>query len=52
VPFATAQDRTDELTSAVVAMDAITAMEGHRELTIPPAFVNVVGDCQRDDSPT
>jgi hypothetical protein len=47
VPFATTQERTDELPPAVVAMDTIAAMEGHRELAIPPAFVNVVGNCPR-----
>jgi len=52
VPFATSQGYTDELPSAVVAMDAITPMEGHRELAIPPAFVNVVCNCLRYASPT
>ena len=47
VPFATAQERTDELPPAVVAMDAIAAMESHCKLAIPPAFVNVVGNCPR-----
>ncbi len=52
VPFATAQERTDELPFAVVAMDAIAAMEGHRELAIQPAFVDVVGGGLRDTTPT
>jgi hypothetical protein len=47
VPFATTQKRTDELPPAVVAMDTITEMKGHRELAIPPTFVNVVGNCPR-----
>jgi len=42
VPLATAKERTDKLPSTVVAVDAITAMDGNRELAIPPAFVNVV----------
>jgi hypothetical protein len=52
VPFATSKDRTDELPSAVVAMDAVTAMHGHRELAIPPAFVNVIRNCPGYASPT
>jgi hypothetical protein len=52
VPFATSKDRTDELPSAVVAMDVVTTMHGHRELAIPPAFVNVVRNCPRYASPT
>jgi hypothetical protein len=52
VPLAAAQERTDELPCAVVAMNAIAAMEGHRELTIPPTFVNVVGNCPRHASQT
>jgi hypothetical protein len=51
VPFATSQNRTNELASAVIAMDAITPMEGHGELAIPPAFVNVVCNCLRYASP-
>ena len=47
VPFATTQERTDELPPAVVAMDTIAAMEGHRELATPPAFVNVIGNWPR-----
>jgi hypothetical protein len=47
MPFATTQKRTDELPPAVVAMDTITEMKGHRELAIPPAFVNIVGNCPR-----
>jgi hypothetical protein len=52
VPFATSQDGTRELPSAVVAVDAITAMESHRELATPPAFVNVVRNRLRHASPT
>jgi hypothetical protein len=47
VPFTTAQERTDKLPLALVAMDAIAAMESHHEWAIPPAFVNVVGDGPR-----
>jgi hypothetical protein len=42
VPLATAQERTDKLPFTVVAVDAIAAMDGNRELAIPPTFVNVV----------
>ena len=38
--------------STVIAMDAIAAMEGHRELAIPPAFMNVVRECLSYASPT
>jgi hypothetical protein len=52
VPFTTAQERTDELPSALVAMDTITPMDGYSELTIPPAFVNEIGDRLRHASPS
>jgi hypothetical protein len=42
VPLASAQERADKLPFTVVAVDAIAAMDGNRELAIPPAFVNVV----------
>jgi hypothetical protein len=42
VPLPAAKERTDKLPFTVVAVDAITAMDGNRELAIPPAFVNVV----------
>jgi hypothetical protein len=42
VPLATAQERTDKLRFTLVAAVAVAAMNGNRELAIPPAFVNVV----------
>jgi hypothetical protein len=42
MPLATAQEGTHNLPLTVAAVDAIAAMDGNRELAIPPAFVDVV----------
>ena len=52
VPFTTAQERTYELLLPWVAMDTITPMDGYSELTIPPAFVNEIGNCLRHAPPS
>ena len=36
----------------MVAMDTITPMDGYSELTIPPAFVNEIGNCLPHASPS
>jgi hypothetical protein len=51
MPFAPAQTRPNDLTSTLGAMDAITTVEGHRELAVPPRFVNIVGDGRRHGLP-
>jgi len=44
MPSAAAQERADTLPFAVVAADAIAAMDGHGKLAFPPTFVNVIRD--------